>query len=272
MKKWLLAFLLLPPVAHAQMFDFSGVDEAFEPSIEFADNLENCTPYSENRQATVMGVATTATYTVNGLQEDDTCAVSIVGTAEHMGVNTTQNCRFSAEDLEILVPAIRAMAEGNAGTTDEQTVENFLLNDEKCSVYRPQIDTTAKLRQNLFNCRRYREVQQAGPMLIERKILGRKGLLCQFEERLTAQEADLSQIGGEMGQQMRKILADMAHMQVHIKCKFNKRQLREFAAALEAMIVPEANSAAELTPDMQTYNPRAEAEFLQKYCQSDIVR
>ena len=148
---------------------------------------------------------------------------------------------------------------------------SMMMDEEKCKYFREAIDLTKELRENLRTCSPYSATQETGPTKVVRTIIGPEDDGCAFEQEINQKQQDLSAIvGKEMPAELRDVLQDMPEMKIKIKCNLSAEQLREYEEILEGMVIPAAESMEEAIPNMNDFNPRAEAEFMQQNCDVDV--
>ena len=279
MKKYLLTACLLTALpVQAQMFDFSNMVQPIQISEEFVNNLTTCTPFEETKDTEFMGFDMHVTYNIKG-KENDECMVEMY--SETMGINSLQRCHFTDEDIAMYVPALRYVLENMEYTVEGsqkmmknekwQLAMSMMMDEEKCKYFREAVDLTKELRENLRACSPYSATQETGPTKVVRTIIGPEDDGCAFEQEINQKQQDLSAIvGKEMPAELRDVLQDMPEMKIKIKCNLSAEQLREYEEILEGMVIPAAESMEEAIPNMNDFNPRAEAEFMQQNCDVDV--
>ena len=279
MKKYLFSVCLLTALpVQAQMFDFSNMVQPIQISEEFVNNLTTCTPFEETKDTELMGFDMHVTYNIKG-KENDECMVEMY--SETMGINSLQRCHFTDEDIAMYVPALRYVLENMEYTVEGsqkmmknekwQLAMSMMMDEEKCKYFREAVDLTKELRENLRTCSPYSATQETGPTKVVRTIIGPEDDGCAFEQEINQKQQDLSAIvGKEMPAELRDVLQDMPEMKIKIKCNFSAEQLRQYEDILESMVIPAAESMEEAIPNMNDFNPRAEAEFMQQNCDVDV--
>ena len=281
MKKSMIfaALLTAPLCANAQMFDFSNSMQPIQMSEEFVNHLEKCEAFSEDKNTDFMDFDMNVTYTIKGRNAEGECEVEMF--SETMGIDSLQRCHFSDDDIAMYVPAIRYVLKNMDYTVEGsqkmmknekwQLAMSMMMDEEKCKYFRSEVDLTKALRAKLRTCSPYSDTQETGPTTITRNIIGEQNGRCAFEENIMQKAQDMSSIiGKDMPENLRDAITSMPEMHVKIKCKFDAAQLSQYEAVLKSMIIPAAESIEDAIPDMDSINPRAEAEFLQQNCEMDM--
>ncbi len=281
MKKIFFAVCLMMPLsAGAQMFDFSSSMQPIQISEEFVNHLEKCSPYTEDKNTDFMDFDMNVTYTIKGRNADGECEVEMY--SEMTNINSIQRCHFSDEDIAMYVPALRYVLKNMEYTPEGtqkmmknekwQLAMSMMMDEEKCKYFRSEVDMTKGLRAHLRNCSPYSDTQATGPTTITRRIVGQQGNACAFEEEIIQKAQDMSAIiGKDMPAELREAVENMPEMNINIKCNFSASQLQQYESILESMVIPAAENMGDAIPNMNDFNPRAEAEFLQKNCQMDMA-
>lgn len=280
MKKIIFAACLMMPLsAGAQMFDFSNSMQPIQMSEEFVGHLENCSPYTEDKSTDFMDFDMNVTYTIKGRNADGECEVEMY--SEMTDINSIQRCHFSDEDIAMYVPALRYVLKNMEYTPEGaqkmmknekwQLAMGMMMDQDKCNYFRSEVDMTKGLRAHLRNCSPFSETQETGPTTITRRIVGRQGNGCVFEEDIQQKAQDMSSIiGKDMPAELREVVENMPEMNISIKCNFSAGQLQQYESILESMVIPAVENMEDAIPNMDDFNPRAEAEFLQKNCEMDM--
>lgn len=277
MKKifFILAFLF-PMISQAQVLDMSRFLKPLTMSKRFVKRLEKCLPFEETQHFTYMGTEIALTYHIFGKTPNKDCEFEVISDTS-LDISASQICYFPQEELEQFLEYVHNLSQKSALTlenieefardSDYRAASALMENKKYCDYYRDRIDFTQKIRSNLMDCRPTWENQKFDNIEIARKIIGKNGSTCQFEEVISFNRSDIEKLAISWRDNLKNKMDYEEEQTFLYTCQFDDTDLGELRDIFASMIIPEGKTFDRLSiiPPREILD--AEPDFIIDRCE-----